>query len=811
MAKADLHLHSKYSDYPSTWAHKLYESPESYTEPEEIYRQAKSRGMDFVTITDHDDIRGALELVIAHPEDCFISCEVTAYFPEDSCKAHVLVYDITEAQYERMMQIRRDVYALAKYIQTEDIAHSVAHAAYDQDGKLEISHIEKLTLLFNTFETRNGASAEQSNILVERYLHALTQEKFVALQNKHSIDVHEAHDTKAWIKGFTGGSDDHCGILIGSTYTEAKATNKQQFIEQLKIKKTHCDGMHGSFEVYAIGVFKHLHDYQKHTSEKYLKTKTFVIFEQLFTGYRGNWLDRLKSSRSLKYLKHKSSDTHTALFNMLRDISEHRQADMAEKIPMLFDNCIDLQDSLINSVIKALTKDLEKGNLFSVFNNLSRVFPALALASPFIGSLRHQVVKAHIKAGLQENANQQITKRALWFTDTIDDLNGVSVSLRQVARYAEDMDYQLKLVTCVDKQNLNTPLPENHINLRQIRQHTLSFYEDLPLNFPSLLESLKQILEEQPDEIIISTPGPVGAIGLLFAKLLDIPVKGVYHTDFGQQIQKILGNSQLGIIVDKAVNLFYKQLDQTFVPSQSYIDKLGASGIDMEKLTIFPRGFDSRIYQAMPKINQLKTFPKLKQLCGAATIITAGRISADKNIKLVCDAYDELLNRGMNINLIIAGDGPDLAQFTKRYSGQKNVLLTGRVKPEAMPALYSFADLQVFPSRTDTFGMVVLEGQACGLPTLVSNSGGPKEIIKDQKTGLVIPTDDPLLWADHIENYIKICSDSPVAYSKLRQTCRQHIEAKYSWEQVLNSLFGKDFQKQTASKSNITPLFDKVG
>ena len=118
MAKADLHLHSKYSDDPSTWAHKLSESPESYTEPEEIYRQAKSRGMDFVTITDHDDIRGALELVIAHPEDCFISCEVTTYFPEDSCKAHVLVYDITEAQYERMMQIRRDVYALAKYIQT---------------------------------------------------------------------------------------------------------------------------------------------------------------------------------------------------------------------------------------------------------------------------------------------------------------------------------------------------------------------------------------------------------------------------------------------------------------------------------------------------------------------------------------------------------------------------------------------------------------------------------------------------------------------------------------------------------------------
>lgn len=808
MAKADLHLHSKYSDYPSTWAHKLYESPESYTEPEEVYRQAKSRGMDYVTITDHDDIRGALELVSAHPEDCFISCEVTAYFPEDSCKVHILVYDITEIQYERMMQIRRDVYALSDYIHNQDIAHSVAHAAYDQDRKLEMSHIERLILLFNTFETRNGASGEQSNVLVKRYLQDLTAEKLNALKNKHGIEPKSA---KAWIKGVSGGSDDHCGILIGSTFTEAKASNKKQFIEQLKSKNTLCGGMHWSFEIYAIGVFKHLHDYQKDTSDKYLKTKTFVVFEQLFTGYRGNWLDKLKSSRSLKYLKHKSTDTHTALFNMLRDITEHRKLDMSQKIPLLFDNCIDLQDSLINSVIKALTKDLEKGNLFSVFNNLSRVFPALALAAPFVGSLRHQVIKSHIKAGLQEKSTKKVNKKALWFSDTIDDLNGVSVSLRQIARYADDMDYQLKLVVCVDKQRLNTPLPENHVNLRHVRKHTFSFYDDLTINFPSLLNSLKKVLEEQPDEIIISTPGPVGVIGLLFAKLLDIPVKGVYHTDFGQQIKKILDNSQVGDLVDHVVNLFYKQLNQIYVPSQSYIDKLNAAGIDQSKLTIFPRGFDNLIYQSMPRTSQLSKFPKLKQLTGSATIITAGRISADKNIQLICDAYDELLNRGLNINLIIAGDGPDLKQFSQRYAGQNNVLLTGRVNPEAMPALYSFADLQAFPSRTDTFGMVVLEGQACGLPTLVSNCGGPKEIIHDQKTGLIISSDDPLLWADHMEAYLQICNDSPVAYAKLRQKCHKHIESKYSWEYVLQTLFGSDFQKTASPASNITPLFDKVG
>jgi len=88
MAKSDLHCHSKFSDVPSSFILKAYDSPESFTEPEQLYQQAKSRGMDFVTITDHDDIRGCLELQNSHPEDTFISSELTAWFPDDGCKVH---------------------------------------------------------------------------------------------------------------------------------------------------------------------------------------------------------------------------------------------------------------------------------------------------------------------------------------------------------------------------------------------------------------------------------------------------------------------------------------------------------------------------------------------------------------------------------------------------------------------------------------------------------------------------------------------------------------------------------------------------
>src|SRR5690242_15913500 len=97
-ARADLHVHSKHSNRPSEWILRKFGAPESFTEPREIYRICRERGMRFVTISDHDAISGALE--IAHLPGTFLSSEVTVEFPEDGCEIHCLVTGITEAQHE---------------------------------------------------------------------------------------------------------------------------------------------------------------------------------------------------------------------------------------------------------------------------------------------------------------------------------------------------------------------------------------------------------------------------------------------------------------------------------------------------------------------------------------------------------------------------------------------------------------------------------------------------------------------------------------------------------------------------------------
>ena len=114
MRKADLHVHSKYSSRPSQWILKKLGCPESFTEPAYVYRRARAAGMDFVTVTDHNVIDGALE--IAHLPGAFVSEEVTAHFPEDKCKVHVLVYGITEGQHREIQRIRENVYELSAYL-----------------------------------------------------------------------------------------------------------------------------------------------------------------------------------------------------------------------------------------------------------------------------------------------------------------------------------------------------------------------------------------------------------------------------------------------------------------------------------------------------------------------------------------------------------------------------------------------------------------------------------------------------------------------------------------------------------------------
>ena len=214
MLRVDLQVHSRFSDRPSEWVFRRLGMPQSYSEPEMLYRKLHAAGMTFKTITDHNRIDGCRAL--AHYPDVFFSEEVTTYFP-DGCKIHLLVWHLNEVQHAEIQNLRPNIFELASYLRQQRLPHGVAHPLVNINGLLTVEHVERLVLLFRCFEARNGNREPLAQEIWNGCLGALTPEKISELANRHGIEPTHAD---AHRKVFFASSDDHGGVHTGATYTE---------------------------------------------------------------------------------------------------------------------------------------------------------------------------------------------------------------------------------------------------------------------------------------------------------------------------------------------------------------------------------------------------------------------------------------------------------------------------------------------------------------------------------------------------------------------------------------------------------------
>ena len=170
--------------------------------------------MTLVTLTDHDTISGGLELI--DRPDFFLSEEITALFPENGCVMHVLAWNITPAQHEHIQERRRDIYRLSEYLSREGIAHGLAHPLLSPSWQLDADTLEKLLLLFPTFEGLNGLTDARIEPDLTTLLERITPEVIARLSRKHGIAPRGATPHR---KALTAGSDDHVHRRCGSVYT----------------------------------------------------------------------------------------------------------------------------------------------------------------------------------------------------------------------------------------------------------------------------------------------------------------------------------------------------------------------------------------------------------------------------------------------------------------------------------------------------------------------------------------------------------------------------------------------------------------
>ncbi len=788
MIHVDMHVHSLHSRHPGEWILQRLGASESYTPVETIYKMAKAQGNTYVTITDHNTIDGALELCRLHPQDCFVSMEATVYFPEDGCKIHVLCYDITPEQFSAIQRAREDIYNLRDYLRQQNIACSVAHATYNINKRLTLDHVEKLLVLFDVFEGINGTRGHEGNDLFQEVLQNITPEDIQRLSEKHGI---EPWGATSWHKGMTGGSDDHAGLFAGHTWTCAEAGSKEEFIDALRNRQTTAGGRFGDYKALAYGIYKIASEYM-HANRPQATGMVSMLSSILFDPAGPSFKEKLIMRRL--GLRHSKRDQILSRFiNNLYQISQDKQEHGANwQIEEAYEALGALVDDFTGTIAQSVENGIVGKSSQGIMKYISSLLPAIVFSAPFISTLRllNESRELHNRLSDKFHLEKPHAMRTLWITDTFADLNGVAVTMQEISEAARAEGAPLLIVGCPTNAEKDLPITRHIMRLPCVYEFTPEFYNAYTARLPAILKSIDIIAKARPDKIVISTPGPVGLVGLAAARLLGIPCEAVYHTDFAMQAKEVAGDAQIVDIVSRYINWFYQRVDKTLVPSRHYMMQLADSGFDISKMGLFRRGLDASFMQ----IDELAL--AMTRKCwfrdDSFTLCYAGRIGKEKNLGLLADLFIGMRSEGLPVRLVFAGDGPERKELEKKLSKfNDSVVFTGRMDRHSLKCIYILSDLLVFPSTTDTFGMAVLEAQTLGLPALVTKSGGPQEIIIEGETGYAIDVDDKDKWHATCRMIVDLRMSEPASYHLWRESIKSSFAGRHSWETLVEEITEK--------------------
>ncbi len=261
------------------------------------------------------------------------------------------------------------------------------------------------------------------------------------------------------------------------------------------------------------------------------------------------------------------------------------------------------------------------------------------------------------------------------------------------------------------------------------------FYPELKFNFFRPL-FMRRLNEFRPDIVHLVDPVILGATGVAAARFFNIPLISSYHTNLAAYCEHF-GFGLLTRPMWLYNRLIHSQCALTFCPSPSTANMLRLQGF--EHLRIWPRGVDMELFQPECRNEDLRGswLPGREEPRNKTILLYVGRVSWEKNLRLLIQAYQNMDHS--NCHLVIVGDGPAYAEVQQELSGLP-VTFTGYLRGPELATAYASADVFAFPSYTETFGQVVLEAMASGLPVVGLLSEGVCDLVEHGRTGFLLDT-----------------------------------------------------------------------
>ncbi len=731
-SRADLHCHSTASQLSKLGVQRALGLPECATPPEEVYELAKRRGMDFVTITDHDTISGVLE--IADRPDVFVSEELTARFKGEPQAVHVLCLGITPDDHGWLQAHADDVEACAAYLHEREIACALAHPFYAVAAPLTARHRRRLAELFPIWEVRNGARARELNAPAAIYI--------------------ETHGGTG-----VGGTDDHAGIDIGGTFTQTPAAaTPAEFLAHVRAGRARARGEQGSaakwahsamaLAVRALGTGEPGDDGGPDPRAVLTMVERVLREGDARRGATGAdldpedargllraWLaavglDGLGEAGLLAWLQ-SDGITHADLERRARRAHERR---------------------LTAAVDAAVGAAGERGDLGTAARGLFEACVAAIPYAPAAAFLGREKAKLVVREGER--------RRIALVADGIGAMHGVT---RTVAELRE------RGVPGFEVEVVGTDAPVDR-RLPAVAEVDVPFYAGLRIGVPSLPAVVETLAEGRYDAVHVCSPGPAGIAAGLIAKAMALPVVASYHTELAAYVGLRSADPRLELTMTLCLGAFYGAADRVLSPSAASDRRLAQLGVDPERIGRWDRGVDLGRFSPQRR----------GALPGEVSVLYAGRLTREKGADLLADAFLAARRRDPRLHLVLAGGGPEEGMLRDRLGAAATFL--GWLEGDALAHAYASADVFLFASRTDTFGQVVLEAQASGVPVVAVAEGGPAGLIRDGETGLLCPPD-----ADALAHAVVGLAAAPARRERLAAAARAAL-AERTWERSLERL-----------------------
>jgi glycosyltransferase involved in cell wall biosynthesis len=313
------------------------------------------------------------------------------------------------------------------------------------------------------------------------------------------------------------------------------------------------------------------------------------------------------------------------------------------------------------------------------------------------------------------------------FTDNdFGKINGVTTTLTAVLRWRPS-DLDLRVYTAAD---VGVERPD-YLALRSFGVG-IPFYSEMKMYIPRFFAFLNRAKADGIQLVHYTTPGPVGLAAMYVASKLQVPMVGSFHTQLSEYTALLSGSERLGNLMREYQRWPYGKCERILVPSTATRDLLIAAKIRAEKIRLWTRGVDTDQFTPARRSAAMRDAWGVNDARPA--LIYVGRLSREKGLDAVPAIARTLREAGVDHRLVFVGDGPMRQTLPQACP---DAIFTGALPHAEVATAMASADVFVFPSRTDTLGNVVLEAQACGLPVLVSDAGGPRENILEGESGFV--------------------------------------------------------------------------